>query len=481
MINTNTSNSLDSILFILLFTYKKFDVRRRGVSTTMEHRYLGNRGYVIPKSSISLREIDEIKNELAVSAFVPEGYGQKPAEFKNYLESPNKLYLPKYYGLKRFGVPDENKISRGDDIDIEFLGKLRPMQERAVKSVLNACYDPNKMGGILCLQCGEGKTISAISMICTLKKKTLVIVHKEFLLQQWADRIREFSPFAKIGYIRAKIIDIENKDIVIAMLQSLSLKEYDPKIFESFGSICIDEVHHTSAEKFSRALRKVTFQYSIGLTATPNRVDGLTKVFMWFLGDIAYASKPREDFLRVVIKNYEDDDSKYNKEVLLYNNKANISRMINNICEHVPRMHFAIDEIISILKNEPERRLLMLSDRRSHLEAMKLMLDGHNIEAGFYYGGLKEYQLRESEKKQIILSTFSYASEGLDIKGLDTLVLSSPKSKITQICGRILRDQPEDRKHVPMIVDIVDDFSVFSNMAKKRLAYFKKCKYEITS
>ena len=58
-------------------------------------------------------------------------------------------------------------------------------------------------------------------------KKTLVIVHKSFLMKQWEERILQFLPNARIGKIQGEIIDIENKDIVLGMLQSLSVKEYE--------------------------------------------------------------------------------------------------------------------------------------------------------------------------------------------------------------------------------------------------------------
>jgi predicted helicase len=102
----------------------------------------------------------------------------------------------------------------------------------------------------------------------------------------------------------------------------------------------------------------------------------------------------------------------------------------------------------------------------------------HDI--GYYYGGMKQDELKCSETKQIILGTYCMISEGFDVKGLDTLVLASPKSDIVQSVGRILREKPEDRKHIPRVIDIVDDYSLFPKQAKKRRAYYKLCKYNVT-
>lgn len=875
--------------------------------------YLGSKGYVLLKSELDPKQLSDIKNELTVSPFSPDGYGVEPVIFQNYLESTNKLYVPKYYGLQKFGVPSICKINEGNDIDLEFTGTLRPLQVEAVGHVLQACRDPSKMGGLLCLACGQGKTICAVSMICTLAKKTLIIVHKDFLLQQWKERINEFTNSARIGLIKAKVIDVENKDIVLASLQSLSMKDYNEELFKEFGFVIIDECfpyrqsivtengpiaigrlynmwknkeslpliksfnidkkifewkamtyawekqaeellvikfsknnikctpnhkiltpngmieaeklkigdlvianydntikenacaralnddqyqillgsilgdgsigtlpseryrlsfthgfpqkdycdwkanmfgetthvidnngysqkkavvfstkiidldkdipkkkniipqwiiddidargiaiwymddgnldrctyratlhtntfnletqemfvekfksydidctihsskkyyyllfntvntlklfnligiyihssmtykiindilsidseqynssiksnyrncrninpniikenevyivkgkeficeiyetnrlyihckgsrskkkyflnnlpifditkissyiwnetlyeygtmkissitrtnkwkdghgrkntqnvydievadnhnficcgetslsgicvkncHHIGSEVFSRALKKVNFKYSIGLSATPKRKDGLTKVFTWYLGDIAYISEKRSDSVHVVFHEYNNNNPNYSEEHKLWNQKLNMAKMINNICEFPDRIDFLVKLIADTLTKEPERRVLLLSDRRQHLHLIHDALSKNNIESGFYYGGLSEGQLKDAETKTVILATFQYASEGFDMKGLDTLVLASPKSDIVQVVGRILRDKPEDRKHIPQVIDIVDNFSMFPNQAKKRNTYYKSCKYTI--
>lgn len=323
-------------------------------------------------------------------------------------------------------------------------------------------------------------TVCGISMICTLAKKTLIIVHKDFLLEQWKERIQQFAPSSRLGLIKAKIIDVENKDIVLASLQSLSMKQYDDDVFKEFGTVIIDECHRIASMVFSRALKKINFKYSIGLTATPKRKDGLTKVFKWYIGDIAYESKKISDNVQVKFYRYYDPDQEYSKVHLLYNKKPNIARMINNICEFIPRVDFIEEIILNILFEEPNRRFLILTDRRQHVELLKNMLDKNKLDCGLYYGGLKQEILKKSEESQFIIGTFTLISEGFDIKGLNTLILASPRGDIVQICGRILRDKPEDRKYIPLIIDIVDNFGSFTNQAKKRHTYYKKCKYDIT-
>jgi superfamily II DNA or RNA helicase len=320
-------------------------------------------------------------------------------------------------------------------------------------------------------------TTMAIHIMCQLKKKTLIVVHKDFLLQQWKQRILEFTNLTRIGILKAAKIDVEGHDVVIASLQSLSMKEYPTGLLSGFALCIFDEVHHTGAEVFSEALKKVNFRYSIGLSATPKRKDGLSKVFMWHIGDLVYNIKKRSDEVEVYIKEYFNTGC--SEEVYMFNGKLNTARMINNICAFEPRIEYIIDMVMDILSEDAFRKILILSDRRAHIDAMIAMCVLRSIDAGTYYGGMKDTELKESEGKRVIIGSFQFSSEGLDIPGLNTLILASPKTDIIQVVGRILRDKPENRPCVPRIIDIVDRFSLFPNQAKKRWTYYKKCKYQI--
>lgn len=323
-------------------------------------------------------------------------------------------------------------------------------------------------------------TVMAIYLMCHIQRKTLVVVHKDFLLQQWKERIEQFCPMARVGLIKASVIDVEDKDIVIGSLQSLSMKTYEDHVFKDFGFVVVDEVHHTSAEVFCRALRKISFKYTLGLSATIKRKDGLSKVFMWYLGDILYSNvkKVSRDVVHIKLLKHYSENPDYSEEVYLRGNKVlNVAKMINNICEFLPRTLYFIEYLENLLQREPERRVIVLSDRRGHLELVGSLLAPRNISYGLYLGGMKPDELKQSEQQQVILGTYHMVSEGFDCKSLDTLFLVSPKSDVIQSVGRILREEASKRKHVPLVVDVVDEFSIFERQAGKRIAYYKKQKY----
>ena len=438
---------------------------------------LSRNGYIIKKKDLSCKQIKEIKDDLTVKPFTINDFGTgNEKKFSLYLESPKKLYLPRFYGLEKFGKPTINKIINGDTIDINFNGNLRNEQLPIYDIVNKHIHETG--GGIISLKCGGGKTVLALYTLTQLGLKTIVLVHKDFLMTQWYDRIQEFIPNAKIGKIQQNTIDIEGKDIVLAMVQSLSMKEYPENTFDSFGTAVFDECHHLGAEVFHKCMRKVACKNMIGLSATPNRKDGLKKVFEWYIGDICYISKEKnEDYVETKIIKYINDDSKYSNIELTYQKKPCCPKMINNICNYSSRTDLIINEIIPLYK--VGRCILILSDRRNHLSEIHKKLKFNKIDSGFYVGGMKPQELRDSQEKNIILGTFSMASEGMDIPKLNTIILGSPKSDIVQSVGRILREKKESRKFHPLIIDINDEFSIFINQSNKRLKFYNKCNYDI--
>ena len=240
--------------------------------------------------------------------------------FKVYFESSKKIYIPKHYGLKCYGVPDKVEIPEGVDMhnNVFFCGSLRDNQMDPVNTYLEYANDPKHMGGILQLPPGWGKTVMALYIACVLHKKTIVIVHKEFLLKQWKDRIHEYLPNAKVGIIKQSKMITDDCDIVLASLQTLCLRDFRD---DSFGLVIIDECHHMGAQGFSQAFHKLNYKYSLGLSATVNRSDGLTKVFKWFLGDVIFkAKRSKDDQKGLIVKlvNYVNSDITYCYEHTLF-------------------------------------------------------------------------------------------------------------------------------------------------------------------
>ena len=224
-----------------------------------EKFFIGKKGYILNKSLFNEKDLNEVRNELQVIPFVGGDYGGEPEKpIKVYRENTSHLYVPKFYGLDKFGDCEIN-INDGANINLEFKLELRKEQLIPVEKTLEAYKE--KGGGILSLGCGGGKTIIGLYFISKLSKKTLIIVHKEFLMNQWIERIEFALPEARIGIIQGTKCNIEDKDIVIGMLQSLSLKEFPKDTFDDFGHVIIDECHRIPSKIFMRTLFKINCRY----------------------------------------------------------------------------------------------------------------------------------------------------------------------------------------------------------------------------
>ncbi len=325
-----------------------------------------------------------------------------------------------------------------------------PIADKAI-SVLQS-----QGGGLLNLKTGAGKTILALEICSRLGLRTMVVVHKSFLLNQWIDRIRDVMPDARVGALQGPKIDVDGKDIVVAMLQSLSQRDYPSGTLEGFGTLVVDECHHIGAHIFSRALPRVVTRYTLGLSATITRKDGLSKVFKHHLGEVIWRSSMDSPSTVVKVILYHSTDGQYCCERRTFRGTVMLPLMVNNIVAHEPRNRLILHEIRQYIR-EPDRVIMVISERIAHLESLCGSFESEAIDicrkgvcrratCGLYIGKMKQLALDDSATKDVIFASTSMTREGLDIPALNTLVLASP-------AGRRRAGQREDHaacdRHAP--------------------------------
>lgn len=443
------------------------------------HR-IGSRGYVIKKSSLTSEEIDALKDDLTIMP--KENHAIKTVQAQEkavivYRENDEKIYIPRFYGMKHYGHPSKIDLFSGDPIHVPFTQTLRDYQHTIINTYLDHVKEDHGGGGILEVPCGRGKTIMALNIISRLQKKTLVIVHKEFLLNQWVERIRDFLPSARIGKIQGKVFDVENKDIVIGMIQTMYDRQYPLNTFAPFGLTILDEVHRVGSEEFSKTLLKVSTKYMLGISATVERKDGLTELLYMFIGPKIYSEERKEsDGVQVRAIQYDHSHTEYKEEQFDFRGNIKYSTMINQISDFEPRKQFLVRILQDLIQENSEKQIMILSHKRDLLDYLETETKKIGFAScGQYVGGMKQTALQESETKQIVLATYAMAAEALDIKTLNTLVMVSPKTDIIQSVGRILRTRGDGK----IIVDVIDSHDVFQNQWRKRRAYYKKSDYQI--
>jgi len=434
-------------------------------------------GSYILKKSISTEVINLIKKELNILPKITSDFAiEKNEPFDIFAETTDKLYIPKFYGLKKF-TKVINTVKPTNPLDLKFKGELRDYQKDIVNIVLPKIK--KDAGGLLSVPTGRGKTVLGIYLATILKGRTLIVVHKEFLMNQWIERIKQYTD-CTIGKIQQNKIDID-KDFVVGMLQSIAMKDYEVDIFSKFDFVIYDECHHLSSRVFSQALLKINTPYTLGLSATPNRSDKTEKVFYWFLGEMLYKEEAQlKHKVKVEIYNYNVKDRKF-RDIIGKNGKSIQPIVVTNLSEIDKRNTYIYDLVYNLKEKDPSRKILILSGRKLQLEKLNEMFKAtFEGDIGFYVGGMKEKDLKISESKDLILATYEMVSEGLDIQALDTMIMCTPKSSIVQTVGRILRKKPEDYENQPLIIDIVDQIpsTIFQSMPRKRV--YTSRNYEIT-
>jgi len=460
---------------------------------SVPNKTLNYGGYYLRKDEIPNHIINRTKRELTAKPFsnpILQGIHAPTIEFPIYREGETLLQIPRFYGIEKFGKPSitgfQNRTKY--EVKVKVNAKILPHQKFSIEKTIEMFN--NVGGGILSIPCGYGKTVIGIILAMKyLKVKTLVIVHKEFLKLQWIQRFEEFTN-ARIGIIQGTTVDINDKDVVIGMLQSISMKKYPKDTFKSFGLTIIDECHRIAAQTFSKALPKIATKYMLGLTATPRRKDRLEFVFKYHIGNVFHIEK-RKDMNNVYVKTIFMKSRELREYKTLYRHigskdVVDTVRMNTQICGSETRTRY-IAYILRRLYNNEHRKILVLSSQIKLLTRLNELLlpdlEKNGMTAGLYIGKQPDmskkyyYQmLKDTECKDIVLATISYAAEALDIKDLDTLVLCSSISDVEQASGRILR-----KFHTinPVIIDIVDDCGNYRRHFSERKKYYKDESYKL--
>jgi superfamily II DNA or RNA helicase len=549
--------------------------------------------------------VKKAKTALCVAPVDHSGIGF-PKKFNVWWNSQNKVVVPRFWALETFGACQQH-FGMLRTISVEFCGSLRQDLDQldATTAVMKSLVTTG--GAVLSLGTGQGKTTCACWVIAQLRVKTVVLVHKDVLKLQWAERIAQFLPAARVSYIQGTTCDTSG-DIVIAMLQTLvspgrtfdfsgvgcvvvdECFPYDQLISTEDGPMCIGDVytlwqrgeainvwsydetsktfrcskvthawekrstqvsqitfrnelgitstyratpnhpvltttrgwkdtgdvlpgdvltsmlgplivesvdvitledtrvydlevqethtflchggpvvhncHHISAETFSTAMHGLCCPYSLGLSATPTRKDGLTRVMHWFLGPQAYQTQRRHmnqvvvDFLRYTCPRYKlpPPTTRFGT--------VNFAAVLTDIADDTQRTDMIVARILEIRQQDPERIVLVLSHRRDHCLEFAKKIPG----AVAFLGGARKKTTVDHQTAPVVCATYALASEGYDDPRLNTLVLATPCSDVTQAAGRILRGTSVKN---PLIVDVQDDFSVAYAQSAKRKNYYR--------
>lgn len=341
--------------------------------------------------------------------------------------------------------------------------ELYDYQKKAVEAIVRA------KGGILVAPCGAGKTIMGIEILHRLNKKFLWLVHTKDLLNQALEDMHMLFPNLDVGLITEGKVNI-GKDGAIATIQTLV--NIDPDLYaDQFGVVVCDESAHvqgspTISKMFSKVIEKIPARYKIGLTATPERSDTMIKSMYTLIGmSTGGEFEPTYKVDRYDVKTIEaehfkyDVDLNYGYAILNSDGTLDYNTLIDYLSDHEERNEIIVNNVVE--KDKENRKQVVLCHRVRHVELLYNQLIEKGIRAVMVVGKVSNKKRKEilsgCGNWDVLVATYSLLKEGISIKELDTLHLTTPqknKSMIVQCAGRIERYL--ENKNQPIIFDYVD-------------------------
>ncbi|MEZ5260720.1 MAG: DEAD/DEAH box helicase family protein [Acidimicrobiales bacterium] len=407
-----------------------------------------------------------------------------PRVIRSYRESLDRLEIPRGLLERARGIVEgagaalelSDRRVIVEPFTFRFDGTLRAEQQAAVAAL--AGHDH----GMLIAPPGTGKTVIGCALIAAHQTPTLVLVDRRPLAEQWRERLGMFlglqaRQIGQSGGGRSRLSGI----VDIALLQSLARQpDRALELFGRYGLVIVDECHHAPAASYEPILAAATTRRWIGLTATPFRADRLDPLIAFYCGPIRHeipaestpsASLPRQLHVHTTELHLDEDT-------------PHIQDVFRALAHDDARNRLIVEHLTSLAREA--RKVLVLSQRKDHLEALAALLDAEGLDPVLLVGGqgrkLSRAVIDELGERVrgadgvLALATGSYLGEGFDLPGLDTLVLAFPvsfKGRIIQYVGRLLR--PDPAKTDIVVHDYHDPHvAVLVAMARKRLAAYRQ-------
>lgn len=374
----------------------------------------------------------------------------------------------------------EDQRQEGEDLHVAFQGELTEVQQEAAKALLRHDF------GVFVAPPGVGKTVLGTYLVAKRRRSTLVLVHRQPLLDQWVAQLAMFlgikeTEIGQIGGGKRK----PNGRLDVAMIQSLVRQGRVEDLVETYGHVVVDECHHVPAVSFERVLSEVKARHVLGLTATPYRRDGHSPILEMQLGPVRFAVNPKSQAARrpfehrLIVREtaFRLDGSRAD---------AGIQGIYAALAGDEVRNRLILDDVLHAL--EEGRSPVLLTERRDHVEYFAEQLRGFVRHLVVLQGGMTAKERRElgarlasvpDGDERLILATGRYIGEGFDDRRLDTLFLAMPvswKGTLVQYTGRL--DRLHSKKSEVRIVDYVDrEVPVLLRMFEKRLRAYRAVGY----
>lgn len=429
-----------------------------------------------------------------------------------------------YYEKTRSGKHEEVvQVSNGDRMS-PILRSLwtadGPFKEQAeaLEVMLQRTRESSWGGFILNAGCGFGKSNLSIEFAFRLGCRTIILVHKDFLMRQWASYIRKQIPEARIGFVQQNKCEWRECDFVIGMMHSIAKDKYPKELYRAFGLVIIDEVHRCPAATWAPVAPRFEAAWRLGLSATLRRKDGAEEVFFAHVGSTLYQARttamvPKVRIIQTTTRLSAVSRGEYTVDV----DQLNSSQVVSQLVLDPWRNDLIVKDLVQAVKNG--RKVIVVSERLEHLREMseKLKVEcqsalGDVPSIDFYTGqwftgqvweestkthkkgepkmaDRTDNELAAAECAQVLFATRQMVAEAFNVPALDVLVMTTPTSDPEQEVGRIRRwCEPQKEKcenlcpwragvckgkPQPVVVDVVDDDESLKKKFMRRKQFYK--------
>lgn len=362
-------------------------------------------------------------------------------------------YLPYNYTLMSLEKYPRD-VSNYPKSKLKFTGTLSDVQKGARKETFELLNVQNTC--IISFQCGLGKTIFSLYLISKLGLKAMVLLHRITLISQWEHAIQQFLPSARVQVCGAGNPPSKKADIYI--MNMINVPKLDSSHYADIGTLVVDEVHVACAEQMSKSLIPIFPFYSIGLSATPDRKDGLDKLLDLYFGPQRIIRKVERPHTVYQLQTGFVPEVSTNKQ-----GDLDWNSLIKSQSEYEPRNKLIVD----ILCHFRKRTWLVLCKRVNQAKWLHKSLQDLDQDATLLIRSDTYYDT----SSRIVISTYSKTGVGFNHPSLDALLLASDVDDgIEQVHGRVFRRDDVE----PIIVDLVDDFPSLKRHWQNRRRFYKQ-------
>lgn len=426
--------------------------------------------YQIPRARLDDAALSRLRGHLTFAANASD---DEPLEV--FQETAEHVLVPRFYGVEHFGAPGRVDLTYGEALSAGCRLKdrgpdrsvLRPAQTTHFEALCAALDTPEGGGAMVAACCGFGKTVVSAHLIARLNVRTIVLVNRTLLVQQWRERIEQSMQRPSVGQVSGDVFDVEGKDIVIVMVQTLLARGcksvFPPRLLKRFGFLIVDEVHNFGATTFHQGLAGLARMRTMGLSATPYRTDGRSPLLFHFLGPLTVSVEPERGAVdvRFLHVNLDTSAGKVYAE---------------QVTRDAQRNHRILDDAKDLVFNHV-RNVLILTARVEHAlslweplyeQSLAAARSGQPIfSASVLVGDLASDHPRRHDVladkcpgmlqgSRYCVATYSMAKEALDLN-VDTLIMAGPpptsNGALLQCVGRVVRGHGQRA----FVLDVVDD------------------------